>query len=87
MLAGLDKKEERQVNDSAEIKRLEAQVALDRQKYHEIGREEAELLENIPSQGFGAFPAELKYRSEKEALEEAMRINKQMLAGLKSQPD
>ena len=87
MLAGLDKKEERLVKDSAEIKRLEAEVALDEQKYNEIGREEAELLENIASQGFGAFPAELKYRSEKEALEESMHVNKQMLAGLRSQPD
>jgi hypothetical protein len=75
------------MKDSAEIKRLETQVALDRQKYDEIGRKEAEILDNIPPQGFGAFPAELKYRSEKEALEESMHVDKQMLAGLKSQPD
>ncbi len=75
------------MRDSAEIKRLEAQVALDQQKYDEIEREEAELLENNSSQGFGAFPAELRFRSEKEALEESMHVNKQMLAGLKSRPD
>ncbi len=75
------------MKDSAEINRLETQVALDQQKYDEIGRKEAELLENIPPQGFGAFPAELKYRSEREALEESMHVDKQMLAGLKSQPD
>jgi hypothetical protein len=75
------------MKDSAEIKRLETQVALDQQKYDDIGRKEAELLDNIPPQGFGAFPAELKYRSEKESLEEAMHIDKQRLAGLKSQPD
>ena len=87
MLAGLDKKEVRQVKDFLEIKRLEAQVARDQRKYNEIGREEAELLENTPSQGFGAFPSELKYRSEKEALEESMHVDKQILAGLKSKPD
>jgi hypothetical protein len=75
------------MKDSAEIKRLETQVALDQQKYDDIGRKEAELLDNIPPQGFGAFPAELKYRSEKESLEESMHIDKQRLAGLKSQPD
>jgi hypothetical protein len=75
------------MKDSAEIKRLERQVALEHQKYDEIGREETELLDNIPPQGFGAFPEELKYRSEKESLEESMHVDKQMLAGLKSQPD
>ncbi|HEY1577103.1 MAG TPA: hypothetical protein VGF82_08535 [Terracidiphilus sp.] len=75
------------MKDSAEIKRLETQVALDQQKYDEVEREEAELLDNIPPQGFGAFPAELKYRSEKEALEESMHVDKQIVAGLESQPD
>jgi hypothetical protein len=75
------------VKDSEEIKRLETQVAQDQQKYDEIERKEGELFEDIPPQGFGAFPAELKYRSEKEALEESMHVDKEMLAGLKSQPD
>jgi hypothetical protein len=75
------------MKDVSEIKRLEAQVALDQQKYEEIGRDEAKLFETMPSRGFGASPAELKYRSEKEALEESMHANKEILAGLKSQPD
>ena len=75
------------MKDSAEIGELEAQISLDQRKYDEIGRAEAELLERTASQGFDAFPAELKYRSEKEALEESMHVNKQKLAGLKSQPD
>jgi hypothetical protein len=75
------------VKDSAEIEQLEAQIARDQRRYDDIGREEAELLERAASRGFDAFPAELKYRSEKEALEESMHVNKQKLAGLKSQPD
>jgi len=75
------------VKESAGIEQLEAQIARDQRKYDDIGREEAELLERTASQGFDAFPAEIKYRSEKEALEESMHVNKQKLAGLKSQPD
>jgi hypothetical protein len=75
------------VEDSAEIKQLEAQDARDQQKYDETGRKEAELLENIPPEGFGASSEELKYRSEKEAIEESLHVGKEMLAGLKSQPD
>ncbi len=75
------------MRDSTEIKKLEAQVALDQQKYDETRRKEAELLENISPQGFSAFPTGLKYRSEKEALESSMHIDKEMLAGLKSQPE
>ena len=75
------------MKESAGIEQLEAQIARDQRKYDDIGREEAELLERTASQGFDAFPAEIKYRSEKEALEESMHVNKQKLAGLKSQPD
>ena len=58
------------MKESAGIEQLEAQIARDQRKYDDIGREEAELLERTASQGFDAFPAELKYRSEKEALED-----------------
>jgi hypothetical protein len=75
------------VRDTAEIQELEAEVALEQQEYGEVERKEAELLDNIPPQGFSAFPTDLKYRSEKETLGASMHIDKEMLAGLKSQPE
>ena len=41
------------MRDPQEINELEAQIALDKQKYSEIEHLEAELLGNIPPQEFG----------------------------------
>jgi hypothetical protein len=75
------------VADYTKIKQLEAQVAADQQRYSEIERDEAKLVGNISLQGFSAFPTELRYRSEKEALEESIHEAKQILAELKNHPD
>jgi hypothetical protein len=42
------------MRDPREIQELEPQIALDKHKYSEIERLEAELMENIPPQGFSA---------------------------------
>jgi hypothetical protein len=73
------------MGDRKEIQELEAQLAIDKQRYSEVQRLEAELLENIPTQGFSAFPKELKYRGEKEALENSIRVGEEMLAAERSQ--
>jgi hypothetical protein len=75
------------MRDSREIHELEEQIALDKQKYSEIERLEAELMENIPPQGFSAVSSELKYRGEKEALAYSIRVGEEMLAGARSQPN
>jgi hypothetical protein len=75
------------VADFAKIKQLEAQIAADQQRYSDIERNETQLTENIPSQGFSVFSTELKYRSEKEALGDSIQEAKQILAELKKQRD
>jgi hypothetical protein len=75
------------MRDLREIQELEAQIAQDKQKYSEIERLEAELLENIPPQGFSAVSSELRYRGEKEALAYSIRVGEEMLAGARSQPN
>ena len=40
------------MRDPKEIEELEAQIARDKQRYSEMERLEAELMENIPQQGF-----------------------------------
>jgi hypothetical protein len=69
------------LRDSEEVKELEAQIAQDKQRYSEIERLEAELMENISRQGFGAASTELRYRSEKEALANSIRIGEEKLVG------
>ena len=44
------------MRDSQEIQELEAQIALDKQKYNEIERREAELMENIPHEDLARSP-------------------------------
>jgi hypothetical protein len=75
------------VPDYAKIKQLEAQIAADQQRYSDIERDETKLTENIPLQGFSAFSTELKYRSEKEALDESLQEARHTLADLKNQRD
>jgi hypothetical protein len=75
------------VRDSQEIKGLEAQIALDNQRYGEIERLEAELMENISPRGFSAASREGRYRGEKEALANSIRVGEEMLAGPRSQPN
>jgi hypothetical protein len=79
--------EKPQVRDSQEIAELEAQIARDKKRYSEIERLESELLENISLQGFRAASTEGKYRGEKEALANSIRVGEEMLAGARSQPD
>jgi hypothetical protein len=61
------------MRDSQDIQELEKQIALDKQRYSEIERLEAELMENIPPRGFSAVSTELRYRGEKEALATSIR--------------
>jgi hypothetical protein len=75
------------VRDSQKIKELEAQIALDKQRYHEIERLEAELLENISPQEFSSATKVGRYRVEKEALAGSIRVAEETLAGLRSQPN
>jgi hypothetical protein len=75
------------MRDPREIQELETQIAVDKQKYSEIERLEAELMENIPPQGFSAVSSELKYRGEKEALAYSIRVGEETLAGARSQPN
>jgi hypothetical protein len=68
-----------------EIKQLEAQIAQDKQKYSEIERLEVELLEDISPQGFSAASRVGRYRVEKEALADSIRVAEEILAGARSQ--
>jgi hypothetical protein len=56
------------MKDLQEIKELEAQITLDKQKYSEIKRLEDELLGNNPLQRFSEATSIGRYRVEKEAL-------------------
>lgn len=75
------------MRDSQEIQELEAQIVSDKQKYSEIERLEAELLGNIPPRGFSAATTIGRYRIEKEALANSIRVAEEMLAGARSQPN
>jgi len=75
------------MRDPEELRQLEAQVALDKQKYSEVERLKEELVENIPPRGFSAVSTELKYRSEMEALANSIRVGEERLAGARSQPN
>jgi hypothetical protein len=83
----IDKRRKRQMRDPQEIKELEAQIALDKQKYTEIERLEAELLGNVPPQGFREATTIGRCRVEKEALAYSIRIAEETLAGARSQPN
>jgi hypothetical protein len=61
------------VRDLKNTSELEAQVASDKQRYDEIERQEAELLENVLPRGFNAFVPEVRNRAEKEALADSIR--------------
>jgi hypothetical protein len=75
------------VRDSKGIRELEAQIALDKKRYHEIDRADDELIENVPQNGFSAIPKELEYRGQREALANSIRVGEEMLAGMRSQAD
>lgn len=75
------------MRDPKKIEELEAQIARDKQRYREIERLEAELMENILGQGFSAASRGGRYRDEKQALADSIRIGEEMLAGARSQPD
>ena len=75
------------MKDLQEIKELEAQIALDKQKYSEIKRLEDELLGNIPLQRFSEATTIARYRIEKEALAYSIRVAEETLAGARSQPN
>jgi hypothetical protein len=72
------------VSDPRKVAELEAQVASDKQKYEQIERRGAELVENIPPRGFGAVSTGLEYRGEMEALDDSIRKGEEMLAGERS---
>jgi len=75
------------MRDPRDMSELEAQVASDKQRYEEIERQEAELLENLSQRGRGADGAEVRYRAEKEALADSIRKGRAMLAVARSQPN
>ena len=75
------------MRDPQEIKELETQIALDKQKYNEIERLEDELLGKVPPQGFREATTIGRYRVEKEALANSILVAEEMLAGAKSQPN
>jgi predicted secreted protein len=75
------------MRDSREVQELEAQISLDTQRFDEVERLRAELIENIPPRGFSAVSTELRYRSEEEGLETSIREGKEMLAGVRAHPE
>jgi hypothetical protein len=68
------------VRDLKNTLELAAQVESDKQRYDEMERQEAELLENVHPRGFNAFVPEVRYRAEKEALADSIRKGEEMLA-------
>jgi hypothetical protein len=74
----------RPMRDPKEMNELEAQIARYKERYTAIERLEAELMQNIPQQGFKAASTEGRYRDEKNALADSIRIAEEMLAGAKS---
>jgi len=83
----IDERRKRQMRDPQEIQKLEAQIASDKKKYSEIERLEDELLGNIPPTGFSEATTVGRYRVEKEALANSIRVGEEMLAGARSQPN
>jgi hypothetical protein len=75
------------MRDPQEMKELEAQIALDKQKYSEIDRLEDELLGNIPPEEFREATTIGGYRVEKETLANSIRVAEEMLAGARSRPN
>jgi hypothetical protein len=75
------------MRDSEEIQDLEAKIARDEQRYREIERLENDLTHNIPRQGFQAASTAGRYRTEKQALDEALFYSRQRLASARNQPD
>ena len=62
------------MREPQEIKELEAQIALDKQKYSEIDRLEDELLGNIPPDGFREATTIGRYRAEKKRSQIRFRV-------------
>jgi hypothetical protein len=60
-------------------------VAIDKQRCRELECLEAELMGNIPQQGFKAASTEGPYRDEMESLADSIRKPEEMLAGAKNQ--
>jgi hypothetical protein len=83
----IDKRRKGQMRDPREIQELEAQIASDKQKYSEIERLEDEILGNVPPTGFTEATTIGRYRVEKEALANSIRVAEEMLAGARSQPN
>jgi hypothetical protein len=75
------------MRDPQEIGELEAQIARDKQRYSEIERLEAELVGNVPPEGFKEATTIGRYRIQKEALADSIRVAEETLAGARSQPD
>jgi hypothetical protein len=80
-----DKRRQRQMRNFGEIQDLEHKSPWTNRN-SEIERLEAELMENIPPQGFSAASSELRYRGEKEALAYSIPLGEEMLEGAISQP-
>jgi hypothetical protein len=75
------------MKDWNRIHELEVQIAQDELRFHEIERLEEALMQNISHQGFSTASTEGRYRGEKEALSSSILRNREMLAGVKTQPD
>jgi hypothetical protein len=75
------------MKDWNRIHELETQIAQDEQRFHEIERLEEEQGKDISQQGFSIVSTEGRYRDEKETLSSSILRNREMLAGIKTQPD
>ncbi|WP_263419610.1 hypothetical protein [Terriglobus albidus] len=75
------------MKDLQRMQQLKSEIAQDEERYREVERLEAELMQNIGLKGFKAASTEGRYRDEKEALTSAIREKREMLAGMETQPD
>jgi hypothetical protein len=62
------------------IEELEAELARDGERLHEIERSEAKLLADISQVGFRTAADKLHFRAEREMLEDTIRKNTILLA-------
>lgn len=83
----LERIEKLKMSDLKAIRQIEEQLTRDRRRLEELAEKARELLENIPGPGTGFHAATegVKLRSERVALQEAIRHNEQLLVMAKKQ--
>ena len=75
------------MTDREKIRELESQVSRDERRYDQIDLLKAQLLQNISEQGFQTASTEGRYRDKKQELMNSIRRTRELLAGIRTQPD